>query len=406
MLRSTVKKIAFKWWLIIILYLYFFSPPFKFFSLGFDKVVLIWSICYINYKHEWSKIGKLFNRELSIWKLIILYCIFIFLIHSFFTTIFLLYDIIFIIEVFTVPYAIILYFYDKQKIKIDKCVLISCIIAGGISTYLLLNPDLAYNIKSDLFRYSETALKNFSWRGFGLSDGLLFAYPIVEGTAIGLIILGVTQRYKTNWIYALSCFIMLLAIIPNARTGFVPILIAIFIMFFYSQKRLITISLVVVGIILMSSVAINEFISENEGIDKTVEWSLTSIEIADDFFHGEKTENVEALSSSMIIWPNDIFEWMLGSGVDLSTVKNGSDIGYIVRLNYGGIIYLLLIFSFIMILFKRLWKFNQELALLLIMTLLVANFKGDFFLNNPLTRFIMFIYTAIIMNRNLFTLPR
>lgn len=386
--------------LIIILYAYIFAPPFKFLPIGLDKVVLIWSILYLFSKSKGKNLLHQFQTELIFCGIICLYCFFVTVIHSFSSLMFLSYDLVFTLELMIVPYALTDFFYKKYHLDINKNALYICIIAGAISLFLLLNPDIATLLKTEYFKYPEIAQKNFPWRGFGISDGLLFSYPIVEGFAIGLIIIGGVGTYKNKWIYYSGCLLMLCAIIPNARSGFIPIITAIIILSLLRPGRVVKISIIVAVFVSIFSALLIDFIDKNEALNKTYEWSLTFFDIFSSLLSGEKVENAEALLDTMIIFPQSIDEWLIGSGRILSTESDGSDIGYIVRLNFGGIVYIFIIIVFLLYLFSKLKRIDYKVAILWIITALYANYKGDFLINTPLSRFLMLYYVYIILLRN------
>ena len=105
----------------------------------------------------------------------------------------------------------------------------------------------------------------------------------------------------------------------------------------------------------------------------------------------------------MIVLPSSIDEWLIGSGKNIfSDAHNNSDIGYFILLNYGGIFYLIMWISFCIYMFRRLYKLNNGIALILFISLVYLNYKGDFFIVNSGSRFFFLIYSLIVMDSSLF----
>jgi uncharacterized membrane protein YhaH (DUF805 family) len=114
---------------------------------------------------------------------------------------------------------------------------------------------------------------------------------------------------------------------------------------------------------------------------------------------GDKKGNVDVLST-MIIFPKTILGLVFGTGKDvylLSSVGH-SDIGYILQVYYGGIIYLVLLLSFIFSISRRLKRSNTQhrwFNYVFIATVLLCNVKGYFITTNSGMRTLMllaFIY--------------
>lgn len=69
-----------------------------------------------------------------------------------------------------------------------------------------------------------------------------------------------------------------------------------------------------------------------------------------------QSSNIEILQN-MIVYPSDLGEWIFGKGESIFGISGqNSDIGYIIQLNYGGIIYCILLAFFFFLIVYRLFK--------------------------------------------------
>jgi hypothetical protein len=149
--------------------------------------------------------------------------------------------------------------------------------------------------------------------------------------------------------------------------------------------------------------SINLMLDDQLMLKTAFEWGISTFDIIGSAFSGEKSENLATLFNDMIIFPAYPHEWLMGSGDYLATdINRGTDIGYLLRLNYGGMIYLSLFFMLSALMFVRLKKINTILSILLFTSLIYLNFKGDFFIVNPSSRFFFLIYVTCILNPTAF----
>ena len=140
--------------------------------------------------------------------------------------------------------------------------------------------------------------------------------------------------------------------------------------------------------------------------EESLNWGMTAFNIFGDFVSGKQAENLDSLFGDMVVWPVSIDEWLIGSGDFLfGAPVRGTDIGYFIRLNYGGIIYMLLWFFLCIYMFYRLFPINKTLTCLLFISLIYFNYKSDFFIVNPASRFFFFIYVICILDQKSFMRP-
>lgn len=305
-------------------------------------------------------------------------------------------------ECVLIPVSIIYLFEFRLPISGKKYNFIFCCIFIGfvaalISIFLLANPQYAnivrYNILvSDFF----TDLVEF--RTFGLADGLTFSYGVTLGILAGISLI---LSHKNKLLLILIPF-FLFAIMINARTGFTPFLISVlfYLLYFSNIKSLFWIlSIVFLGILISPLFA--EFFNTNSFL---IEWGLDFFIQINNFITGNKSDGGTTFSTlfgDMFILPETSLEWLFGRGINLFDYYGGnSDVGYIIQLNYGGIIYIFLILAFLLLSIFESKKFDKEqrvITYILILTFLVCNVKGNMFTSIGAFRVIMLFIIYFIM---------
>lgn len=384
---------------IFTIYFYLYAPAFQAFPIGTDKPILVLSLIYLTYKQRWTELFLRFKIEWLILLAVFGVSLFVSYIHCK-KTVLLLYDFLLLIEVFPCSYALYLFFQKGFSIRLDKVILICAICAAFISVFLLLNPEYTYYIKSELLKYPEDLVDKFLFRGYGISDGLLFSYPVIQGFCTALILLGLGVN-NSYYIFLIPLF---LSIVANARSGFIPVLIAIIFFLIQRPRTFFKILFLVSLLLIFTFNILSTFIESNKMIEESLNWGMTSFNILGDFFSGKQAENFDSLLGDMVVWPASIDEWLIGSGRFLfGAPVRGTDIGYFIRLNYGGIIYILLWFILCIYMFYRLFPVNKVLTCLLFISLTYLNYKSDFFIVNPASRFFFFIYAICILDQKNFT---
>ena len=367
---------------------------------GLDKIVLAGAILYLVFSNRAEEFFLLFRDELCILLLIAVFSCLITVIHNGFSLEGLIvYDIFLLIEVLLVPYCILSFFSSKWECNIQELIVINAIVAGGISVLLLLNPAWADMMKNQILRIPDLLTENFSFRGYGFSDGLLFAFPVIQGFCAGFIVCGMVERKP---LYYLGLIPLVISILVNARSGVVPLIVAIIVLaFYYPIKNVMKVAIPVAIMLLLVS-----FFYEPNGesqLSESIEWGLSIFQIIGDYFSGEEAQNMDALTGTMVQFPHSLSAWIMGEGVNLfgnSMFKdyNESDIGICIRTVYGGILYMFFWIVLWIFMFKRLFEVNKQMALILFVSLLYLNWKSDFFVINASCRFFFMIYVCCIMN--------
>lgn len=383
---------------VILYYSYIYAPAFVFLPIGLDKIVCFLGIVYVTTKKRWYTFVKIFKWELYILFLISILSFAIFIIHRK-DIIFFGYDVVLILEALPTAFALWLYLKNNKIFDKKRIIVYASLIAGLLSLYLIFHPALMQHIKMAVLKYPENLQLKFLYRGYGISDGLLFSYPVIQGFVIGIILLScknisISQKMVT-------CILCILCIIVNARSGFVPVAIG-FLLFIYKNKtESIKIIIIIVLSFMLLGTMLSSLIETNDMLNTAVEWSKTTIDILQDIFSGKRTENVDALTNDMLFSPTTLDEWLIGIGSNVFITKffgKTSDIGYVIRLMYGGIVYLVGWLILMIYMFKRWYKCNKEICLLFFLSLIYLNYKSDFFMGVPASRFFFLIYAWTILD--------
>ena len=392
--KRTLRNIVLWPLMMLLTYLYVFNPPFQQLPISPSKVLylILLPIFFLKYKRVFF---SEYMPEIKIFLAIIFYSFLVKLSTSSDTiyaqtNIFLLIESLF--NAFTLACLLFWVFEDKVERVFFWC----SVIASLISVYLIVNPGLNDFVRNSLLvpeRDLEAGF--FSFRSFGISESLLFTYPVSLGIASCICL----ENAKEKPLCYLFLPFLLEAIMFNARIGFVPVLV-------YLGYRIVLVrdislvfrfaALLGIGILLLKASGILE------EYEATVTWLMDGFTEVINLLtgkEGDKKGNVDVLST-MIIFPKTILGLVFGTGKDvylLSSVGH-SDIGYILQVYYGGIIYLVLLLSFIFSISRRLKRSNTQhrwFNYVFIWTVLLCNVKGYFITTNSGIRTLMllaFIY--------------
>ena len=384
--------------LICILYLLFFDPPFLFFRGRLDVIYLMsfFSIILLFVKPDIFKRARHFLRkEFLLFLLLLLYiCVrasisgdYHFILMHFLSVI--------LIFVF-LPYIldIVRKKTNNPESTIVRSILIVSSIASVISMYCLLSPNFNLFIKETIIQYtSEDYLFDEESRGFGLASLLTSNYGYIQGTIAAI---GCFYWKDNKWFVCFLPFIILSALI-NARTG---ALIAVggILLFSLSKSNLIktTFAFIAVYLAVLNLEPMMRFLNINED---TISWIMFFTDEANSIVLGqgiEESRTAQDLFEKMWVLPDNSIQWIIGRGFLLFRNTQGlpsSDVGWIVQLNYGGLVYLGLICLIILYCTRRLINFGEvKMAFFFLFAFLIVNTKSSFYPMKTHFFLMMFIY--------------
>ncbi|MET4141619.1 hypothetical protein [Pedobacter sp. UYP1] len=381
---------------LILLYLYIYDPPFAFSPLLPLEIMTIPAVIYITIYSRWNDLLSNFKNELFVLFAIVLFCFFRELGQP--ENVFLKTNVFLLLQSIVVPYYVItLYSHLKGRYNLIKETVLLGVIAAFFTIILIVSPGL-----DDIVRYTLLRTNEFSefitFRSFGLSEGLTFAYGTAQGLIFALIIY--YSKYNPRYLWFLP--FILISILFNARIGFVPVIFSlVYFVIIKFNVRFIMIFLGV-GFLLYFLVFQTDLFSEYA---KTLEWAFDFFTQSSDFLTGNKSSSdgntFNTLFGEMAVLPRDLGSWIIGTGENIFISKSAnSDIGYLIQLNYGGLTYLFILFSFIGVMIWRLKFLIKEyfwLILLFLFTIVLTNVKGIVIAVIPSFRLIMLIYCYLII---------
>lgn len=220
------------------------------------------------------------------------------------------------------------------------------------------------------------------FRIFGLARGYTFAMPLFQGMCI--IIAMVLGSYVAKKYYLLVPF-YLISILLNARIAAISLIISFLVIMSHKLKRnffkQIGSALLFVGVFYLLNLYIKE--KAEDSLNDIYIWLNFGIQEVTSFMQSkESSGNIETLQGMWFIPPG--MGLLAGTGKNVFGIQNNSsDIGYVINLYYGGIIFsLILYFAYLFLLNEYRRRGNlieKNIGLSLIVYLAFANIKGNVF---------------------------
>ena len=277
-------------------------------------------------------------------------------------------------------------------------------VASLLTLLMFLSPSFDSFYRSfgieDIERYDSFEQR---YRLFGISENLAFTYAYVLGFFGGYTLL----ILKKNFTLIIPFFLFTLGVMLNARIGFLAIIFYVIYLFFIKRdtKSIVTICLFVSVILLF----VNQYF---EGVVDLLtfnkNWVMEFFYEISDLLFGTNylavgSGTIETLTTSFVIWPDNLFQWILGRGESLF-LKQGmnSDVGFILQLNYGGIIFVLQLMVLMTFLFYRLYKnlgIEHWFFLFFFFSFFLLNSKGFIFAATPGGRLLFLLYVYFILRK-------
>lgn len=367
---------------ILILYAYLFSPHFYFLG-GKGLIKVLYPLLFILFISKQSQNILLHLKNVVfIFSLIIT---FVFLRtgfngeYSYISS-----SIVAVIEVVLLPVAILTLMTNKENNFIHYLLLTGGI-AASISALALFIP----NVREWILNKTITSeyIENVLHRGFGLGESLTYSFSI---TLAIILIIGIMNIKEYRWIAFLIPLFMI-GIFLNARIGILVTIVGL--IFSFKLDKAKTTFKMLLSFSLITIIVYKLLISQGTISDSQTDFVLQFwLELKDFIFGTNEAKNstANALFGRMWVLPETYTEWIIGSGRNIFTGhQRTSDVGYILQLNYGGVIYLLLLSALILSIFKLAkWEHNSKLFLFLLLTILISNIKGEFILNTGSFRLI------------------
>jgi len=385
---------------IIILYLYVYNPVFSFIGIGSVKLLLVFFIIY-----------SLFNKKT-------LHYLFYFKGEFFFTILLVTYSLltslrsneltfkqgylffIWFVESIYIPILLIVIFINEfKKYSWEKLILIIGTIASLLSLILILNPELNEYVKYTLIAYSGEENDFYDLiRGFGLAEGLRGSYGMVQGMILGLCL----NKVRENWYYLIIILLLIISIAFNARTGLIafPVSILILLFSFKFNIRFIIYFIIILSMIYNIDFSSIDFITDYQ---ETFDWLSKGFEDITAIFQGGSSNVGDVLFVDEVFLPSNTFEFIFGTG-NFSAGIGRVDNGYYYLLWFGGWMIMMIVFSFLIYMFSRLYLIQKDHyhTFLFFILLLIFSIKSNYLFNpSGISRLLCFYYVYTILNHKL-----
>lgn len=391
-------------WLVSILILYFYlhNPIFTLTG-GVGAIKLLYPLAFLYWLTKnvaCSKAVYHFRGVLKYLVLILFFVIFRYVIGGDSSPIY--FNVIMLLEVYFLPITIVVFLKNNNFQSKDFITLLLVIsaIASVITAACVAIPSFGSYVRHSLllFNQNDYLMENL-YRGFGISDSLTSSYGFIQGVMLAL---GIFYLKDNKWFLLFIPF-MLFSILLNARTGIILAVIGILLTFIC--KKQFKYMLITLGVTFIVISLIPFFISSLGLSDDSLLFITGFFDEVISVFESKdisSSNTTSALFDSMIVWPDDLFQWILGRGFSLfrADFHVNSDVGYINQLNYGGLVYVFILLSFFFYLIKQM-KYrhvDRFIIYMFIFSALILNVKCDFFCNIGIFRLFLLMFYFNVLN--------
>ena len=307
------------------------------------------------------------------------------------------------IEVVIVPLFVIS-FLQKKGLNSNDSIVRALLLVGAVGTVIsmmcLTIPPLNSFVRDNIMHItSDMRAFDHSFRGFGISESLSSQYGYIQGV---FVVLGAIYFKNNKWFVYFLPFALLSAFI-NARTGVIVAAVGIVIYLLYNRNFFYSIIIAAASLLLYTN--IESFIGALVPDADTQAWIsdffLQMDSMMDEGVEGSRQADI--LFGRMFVLPDTPDQWIFGRGISLFRNEIGidsSDVGFILQLNYGGIIYLILLNSFVLHIVFRLFKNKQKLfAVFFLAVYAILNIKCNYILDSGAFRLMMLLYYVMILEK-------
>ena len=294
---------------------------------------------------------------------------------------------------------VLLYNIIKTKININiyDFLFKIAIIQSIICIIMLIFPNIK-ELANNLYFFSSGINKNTEFfstvRIYGITDDYTFIMPILHSILSSIsLIYGISKRKK----YILYTPIILLAGILNNRTSIIifsinTLIILLAMIMKREYRKKIVAYIVPMIIITITAIATIKIIMPN-----TYKATISGFnQVYSLIFTNEKAGNIDVLINDMLFLPKGkALIFGTGARVYRSLTERNSDIGYINDVFMGGLVYISIlyigIYSYLLKKWKKISFENKIITVCCILTLVIANMKGECMHGGVLLSVIIFI---------------
>ncbi|MGL5049541.1 MAG: hypothetical protein ACRC6E_02755 [Fusobacteriaceae bacterium] len=240
-------------------------------------------------------------------------------------------------------------------------------------------------------------------RLYGLSNGLTYSMPIFQGV-ISSIVLYYSEIKKKYLLYFVLIFF---TGVINARIGGIVFLVSFIIVIIKNSNRVRLIKKIkIIFRIILMIILILLIFSKGEK-NSTFIWINDSIEEVVKLLKGEKVGTFKVLFGKNFLKIPSGIDFYFGTGETVFGKENGSDIGYVNDMWFGGIFYTVIIWLFFIHNFISLYfsKIKSDLSLKIMATIffivsIISHIKGTFYGPSSWWNFIVLICVFNMIERD------
>ena len=293
-------------------------------------------------------------------------------------------------------YLIPMFFAGKTKEEIFKLLINFAIFQGVLTVLMLLFPAF-HNLSLSLFSMDNHFITDF--RIYGIASDFTYATPIYHGFLAALLVYKwINKDERVNLI---KLGLIVLTIVMNGRTGLLILFIDLIIfMIGYMIKKaniIKVVSYAIIGLLMagLAYLGISSFLPQTSRFINRFINDTTSYLI-----EGDASGNYKILENSVTVPSGS--ELVFGKGVRLYKVDKTdsqykkTDIGFINDIFLGGLVYAcLMYFAYLYFMGKNIK--DRLIVIVLIITMAIANIKGEAFRSSILI--FMLLAIPIMENR-------
>lgn len=383
------------------LYIFIYGPPFRALPVNISTILFFPVLLFYITKKRLTikKTSAIYPLETALLAMITLYA----LIVSIYGNLNLAQNFI-ILTLINIPTILIIITERKnnQKNQFYLELVHTAVLASTITIYLFFFPELNNYIKFSVLKYDEQMMQFQLFRGFGITDELLFSYSIAQSIAFYLCLrIQLSALKKITYL----CLIFF-SIVINAKIGilFCSLAFAISIL---DKKTSLKIKLIFLLIPFILTIPLL-YLNSDDSLFLTQLISFYN-EIMGGGSSDTYESSVQTLLKEMLFLPDKFLSIIFGDGVYLFGLETGkaTDSGWILILHFGGILLTLLVLFLLIVIAIRLFYYKEiALAIFLATIFLIANLKGLFFSPKPGMRMFLFVYLFTIYNLYVYRSPK
>lgn len=269
---------------------------------------------------------------------------------------------------------VLAHFIVKSKINYTELIVWFGIVSAALTIVCILLPDVNNFIKNDIVVTNDSLLIT-ERRGFGLSDSLTYNYGMVMSVVFLILLTDSNLKYY----YFAMPFIFLAAIV-NARTGALIMMVCLvaYLCLNIKEGTKKIINILIIFLIAFFVVGVGFLSSETLSFATDLFYELYDFTTGSDMASHSSGE--ELTSNHFTVLPETLDGWIFGTGDFLyDDSSRRTDSGLMLSLNFGGLIYILLIILYVFSILRK--SITGKEVILFSIIVVIAFLKGQFLLN-------------------------